>query len=294
MKINEVTSKQLDEGPIDTIKQIGAGVKGAYQGLKAGGLGGVAAGAQAGYQAKGAALAQTEKVKAVAKQALQKWAAYNQNVKTSSGADATPEQAVQWLAQFMGQPPRTPQPAGSNPAQIQQWLTKEIAGYMAQKELGGTKPTAGTTPPAQPTTTTQPNAQPTPNQTQTPPADEPMRMGGQKLDPNNPKEKAIIDKVNAQNQQTQTQQPVTPTKTWRYKAPMGDLEINVGTTQDGRVFIQDDNTGEWHEENDKDNIEMILDPANRADANGQGRLPDISNLTKEELLQLKQIGRAHV
>ena len=48
MKINEVTSKQLDEGPIDTIKQIGAGVKGAYQGLKAGGLGGVAAGAQAG------------------------------------------------------------------------------------------------------------------------------------------------------------------------------------------------------------------------------------------------------
>ena len=164
MKINEVATKQLDEGPLDFAKQVGAGVKGAYQGLKAGGLGGIGAGAQAGYQAKGAALAQSDKIKTVANQALQKWAAYNQNIKTSTGADATPEQAVAWLAQFMGQDPRTPKPAGSNPAQIQQWLRQEIAGYMAQKELSpaGAKSTAPraaaapTTQKAQPQGTQQP------------------------------------------------------------------------------------------------------------------------------------------
>jgi hypothetical protein len=168
MKINEVTHKQLDEGPIDFAKKVGAGLKGAYQGLKAGGLGGIGAGAQAGYQAAGAAQAQTAKVKTVASQALQKWAAYNQNIKMSTGADATPEQAVAWLAQFMGQQPRTPKPAGSNPAQIQQWLQQEIAGYIAQQELPqqstapqATKPTAATQQPAaaqpqtaQPTQTT--------------------------------------------------------------------------------------------------------------------------------------------
>jgi hypothetical protein len=91
----------------------------------------------------------------------------------STGADATPEQAVAWLAQFMGQQPRTPKPAGSNPAQIQQWLQQEIAGYIAQQELPqqgtatqstapqATKPTAATQQPAaaqsqtaQPTQTT--------------------------------------------------------------------------------------------------------------------------------------------
>ena len=152
MKINEVTHKQLDEGPIDFAKKVGAGIKGAYQGLKAGGLGNIGTGAKAGYQAAGAAQAQTAKVKTVANQALQKWAAYNQNIKMSTGADATPEQAVAWLAQFMGQQPRTPKPAGSNPAQIQQWLQQEIAGYIAQQEL----PQQGTAPQAtKPTTATQ-------------------------------------------------------------------------------------------------------------------------------------------
>jgi hypothetical protein len=165
MKINEVTVKEASLG------QIGAGIKGAYQGFKAGGLGGIGAGAKAGYQAAGAAQAQTAKVKTVASQALQKWAAYNQNIKMSTGTDATPEQAVAWLAQFMGQQPRTPKPAGSNPAQIQQWLQQEIAGYIAQQESPqqgtapqntapqATKPTAATQQPAgSPTQTAQPQA----------------------------------------------------------------------------------------------------------------------------------------
>ena len=135
MKINEVTTKQLDEGPLDFAKKVGAGIKGAYQGLKAGGLGGVGAGAQAGYRTAGAAQAQSTKIKTIAGQALDKWAAYNQNIKTSTGADATPEQATGWFTQFMGRAPASPPPAGNNPVQIQQWLTKEISGYMAQKEL---------------------------------------------------------------------------------------------------------------------------------------------------------------
>ena len=89
----------------------------------------------------------------------------------STGADATPEQAVAWLAQFMGQPSRTPKPAGSNPAQIQQWLQQEIAGYIAQRESPqqgaatqntapqATKPTAATQQPAgAPTQIAQPQA----------------------------------------------------------------------------------------------------------------------------------------
>ena len=127
MKINEVTDRQLNEGPIDFARKVGAGIKGLTQG----GL----QGAKAGYQAAGAAQAQTAKIKTVANQALQKWAAYNQNIKMSTGADATPDQAVAWLAQFMGQQPRNTKPVGSSPAQIQQWLQKEIAGYMAQQEL---------------------------------------------------------------------------------------------------------------------------------------------------------------
>ena len=164
MKLNEVTVKEASLG------QIGAGIKGAYQGFKAGGLGNIGAGAKAGYQAAGAAQAQTAKVKTVASQALQKWAAYNQNIKMSTGADATPEQAVAWLAQFMGQQPRTPKPAGSNPAQIQQWLQQEIAGYIAQQEspqqgagsqstAQAIKPTAAMQQPAgSPTQTAQPQA----------------------------------------------------------------------------------------------------------------------------------------
>ena len=135
MKINEVTTKQLDEGPLDFARKVGAGVKGAYQGLKTGGLGGIGAGAQAGYQAAGAAQAQTTKIKTVANQALQKWAAYNQNIKTSTGTNASPEQTMAWFSQFMGQEPTSSPPAGNNPAQTQQWLTKEISSYMAQKEL---------------------------------------------------------------------------------------------------------------------------------------------------------------
>ena len=160
MKINEVTVKEASLG------QLGAGLKGLKQGWQAAGqpnqpvkpgasgldtaintvnakpntgilgkIGGAFQGAKAGYQTAGDAQAQSAKIKTIAGQTLQKWNAYNQNVKTSTGADATPDQATAWFTQFMGREPASPPPAGNNPVQIQQWLTKEISGYMAQKEL---------------------------------------------------------------------------------------------------------------------------------------------------------------
>jgi hypothetical protein len=129
MKINEVTVKEASVG------QLWAGAKGAYQGLRAGGLGGIGAGAKAGYQAAGAAQAQTAKVKTVASQALQKWAAYNQNIKTNKNRDANTQEATAWLTQFFGGQKPTSSPTGTNPVQIQQWLQKEVAGYMANQEL---------------------------------------------------------------------------------------------------------------------------------------------------------------
>jgi hypothetical protein len=132
MKINEVTVKEASVG------QLWAGAKGAYQGLRAGGLGGIAAGARAGYQTAGAAQSQSKQIKDITTQVLQKWGAYNQKIKTSTGGtSATPQQAVAWLTQFLGGQKPASQPPGPNPnpAQIQQWLQKEVAGYMANQEL---------------------------------------------------------------------------------------------------------------------------------------------------------------
>jgi hypothetical protein len=130
MKINEVTVKEASVG------QLWAGAKGAYQGLRAGGLGGIAAGARAGYQTAGAAQSQSKQIKDITTQVLQKWGAYNQKIKTSTGGtSATPQQAVAWLTQFFGGQKPTSSPTGTNPVQIQQWLQKEVAGYMANQEL---------------------------------------------------------------------------------------------------------------------------------------------------------------
>lgn len=123
MKINE-----LNEGPIDFAKKVGAGISGLAQG-------GIQ-GAKAGYEAKKASIEQTAKINAVANKTVQKWAIYNQNVKTSTGQDATGEQATQWLTQFMGGvKPTNPAPDNANPVAINQWLQKEVAAYMAQKEM---------------------------------------------------------------------------------------------------------------------------------------------------------------
>lgn len=176
MKINEVL---LKEGPLDFAKKVGAGVKGFAQGGTAG--------ARAGYQSAEAGLKQKALIDKVASNALKTWAKISQNIQTS-GQAVTAQDAVDWFKQFTNTTPTT-RPVGVSPANINQWLTKEIAGYMAKRAKSQTQPAQ------QPQTKA-----PTPSGKVTKGAGDDYYMGGQKLDPKNPKEKAIIDRVKQQTQ----------------------------------------------------------------------------------------------
>jgi hypothetical protein len=178
MKINEVTDKQLDEGVWDNLK---AGAKGIGQGWQAAGqpaqpgvlgkisgaikggqnvlnkIGGAYQGAKAGYQAQKVVGQQ----QAINKQVIDKAiAAYNQWAAKiqASGVEVTPDQAVDWFKKFTNTTPASP--PGTNPAQIQQWLSREIPNYIANKAARatpGTKPAdAPATQQAQPQATQQP------------------------------------------------------------------------------------------------------------------------------------------
>ena len=133
MKIDEVTIKEASLG------QFGAGIKGIGQGIagafRSGEKFAPIQGFKAGWQAKGAAQAQSKQVKDITTQVLQKWAAYNQNIKTNKNRDANTQEATAWLTQFFGGQKPTSPPTGTNPVQIQQWLQKEVAGYMANQEM---------------------------------------------------------------------------------------------------------------------------------------------------------------
>ena len=137
MKINEVTDKQLEEGLLDLPKQAIAGIKGIGQGAAAGKgvlgkVAGLATGAKAGWQQQGAANKQLDLIKNVSSNASKDWAEMSQNIKSSTGKPPTADDAVAWFTKFSGTSPSIA-PAGSNPAQINQWLQKEISGYMRKK-----------------------------------------------------------------------------------------------------------------------------------------------------------------
>ena len=172
MKINEVTTRQLDEGPIDFAKQVGAGVKGLAQG----GL----QGARAGYQQQGSANKQQDLVRTVAGNAGKDWAAMAKNIQMSTGKPPTADDAVKWFTQFSGASP-TVAPAGSNPAQINKWLNQEVSGYMlkkgtAQQPAGLGKAIAQPATAQQPTTAQQPAAAQAPAQTQAKPVVAPVQL----------------------------------------------------------------------------------------------------------------------
>jgi hypothetical protein len=165
MKINEVTDKQLEEGLLDLPKQAIAGIKGIGQGAAAGKgvlgkVAGLATGAKAGWQQQGAANKQLDLIKNVSSNASKDWAEMSQNIKSSTGKPPTADDAVAWFTKFAGTSPSIA-PAGANPAQINQWLQKEISGYMRKK--GSVPPGAQQPGQAQP----QPGqAQPQPGQAQ--------------------------------------------------------------------------------------------------------------------------------
>ena len=114
MKINEI----LTEGPLDLVGKLGAKIKGAVS----------------NYQSASAQKDQQIKVNNIVKGALQKWNAVQANL-TAAGKDVTPETFLQWYNKFSGGQKPTSELTGSNPESIKQWLTKEIANYLANKEL---------------------------------------------------------------------------------------------------------------------------------------------------------------
>ena len=122
-----------------------------------GGLGG----AKAGWQQQGAANKQQDLVKTVSGDAGKDWAAQAKNIQMSTGKPPTADDAVAWFSQFSGTSP-TKAPAGSSPAQINQWLNQEVSGYM-RKKASAQQPAGLGTATAQPTatTTTATTAQPT-------------------------------------------------------------------------------------------------------------------------------------
>jgi hypothetical protein len=185
MKINEVTDKQLEEGLLDLPKQAIAGIKGIGQGA-AGGKGvlgkvaGLATGAKAGWQQQGAANKQLDLIKKVTGNASKDWAKMSQNIQSDTGKPPTADDAVAWFTKFSGTSPSIA-PAGSNPTQINQWLQKEISGYMrkkgsapqglgtatAQPQAGQDQPATGQPVQAQPQGQTDGgNQQPQPGQVQ--------------------------------------------------------------------------------------------------------------------------------
>ena len=127
MKINEVIT---EAGVWDTVKTIGSAAKGAVQGI---GAGGMRAGAQAGIAAQQAKQQQTRMTNTISTQALQQWAKIAQAM-TTAGQTPNAAAATQWFTNFSGVNPGSPAP-GDNPAQINQWLKKEISGYIANKAL---------------------------------------------------------------------------------------------------------------------------------------------------------------
>jgi len=153
MKINEIlVEQQLEEGPIDFAKQVGAGIKGLAQG----GL----QGAKAGYRQQGRANKQQDLVRTVSGNAGDDWADMATNIRMSTGKPPTADDAVAWFTQFSGTSP-TVAPAGSNPAQINKWLNQQVSGYMVKK---GTAQQGSGTATAQPATAQQPTTAQTPTQ----------------------------------------------------------------------------------------------------------------------------------
>ena len=143
MQINEIISEgRVTEAPLGGLKQIGAGLAG----LKGGGI----TGAKAGWNAQGAANAQSNKINKEVAAAHQKWAAIAQNIKMS-GSEVTPAAAKKWFKQFSGSNPTTMPPSTSN-IDIDKWLRTEIANKTAKQSMSTGTPrkarTASSTPTA--------------------------------------------------------------------------------------------------------------------------------------------------
>jgi hypothetical protein len=187
MKTNEF----LDEGLLDFTKKAAAGIGGAA-------TGGVV-GANAGWQQKTGQI----ELQQLANKVVTAWNKY------SGGTGDT--DITSWTAKYFNCDKNLlpPAPESLSPANANKYLTDVTKLY----KMGKLDKQAAQT-----------RQQPTQNQQQDAnQADEPITINGQKLDPKNPKEKAIIDQIKAQ-QQSATVQQSTGTNTPPTTAADGDAQ----------------------------------------------------------------------
>ena len=221
---------------------------GALKGLAQGGL----AGAAQGWKSAGAANKEQTVINNVASRAVTEWAKQEQRIK-SSGQVATPNDVVDWFRQFTGGkgPKQGSIPSGTSPAAVSQWLRKEVASYVLQKSARPSG-VSGTSVPRQeepapagaevdtplqgkvtkrqdgkwyneqgqqivnPTDISKLEKQVSTGEKIAQPAapeGETITIGGQKLNPKNPKDAELIKKLQAQMKQqpevTSSNEPVS-------------------------------------------------------------------------------------
>ena len=246
MKINEI----VNEGIWDTIKAGAAGVKGAVQGGIAGATSAYQTAQEKTAQQQGAA-----DVNQYAKEVIRAWNEY------TGGTGQTDVKA--WASRFfdanladfpittadLNDPNKVRDFLISVVKQYKAGLLKPLSGRRGRRAEYGTK--ASPAPAPAPTPTTAPKTKAAPIDT-----DDVMYMGGQRLDPRNPDEKAIIDKVKSQTapQQPSTQDPST--------APVTKPKVP--------------NTSK-------------LSPVSKSKPVAKVKVPDVSNLSSEERAELRKL-----
>ena len=135
------TKEFLQEGPIDFVKKVGAGL----------------AHGKAGWQSQDAANKQQQLIKNVTGKALQNWAGLSQSL-TTAGRPITGKDAEGWFQKFSGAEPSSPAPVNMNPTQMNAWIQKEVANYIANKMQTG-QAQGGQTPPGGPEAPTPPGGE---------------------------------------------------------------------------------------------------------------------------------------
>lgn len=190
MKINEI----IQEGIWDTIKAGAAGLKGAVQG-------GVA-GAKSAYQTAQTAQQQQAGAKEINQYANEVIRAWNEYTGGTGDKDVK-----FWASRFFDANltdfPLTTADL-NNPTKVRNFLNSVVRVYKTgmlkpvavRKGKPYYTPTAAVAPQT-PTVRKSPVTR-TPQKAPATPPGEPMYMGGQRLDPKNPDEKAIIDRIKAQ------------------------------------------------------------------------------------------------
>jgi hypothetical protein len=261
---------------------------------------GAVQGAKAGAAASTAKSQQQDLINRVAQKAIASWSTQSQSITASGKQLTPDDLAAWWKRYTKGQDTTgtdNPLPSNlNNNAAVVAWLNKEVAGYMAKKSMPADTAPAGldtksaaagaeVDTPAQGKVTKREDGKWYNEQGQQivnpkdvaelekrfagkgaakgadqPAGDETVTIGGQKLNPKDPKDAALIAKLQGQldQQKAQTQQPATAQQS------AGTTIPEPTTATDGDVFAGDSQQAE------------------------EQTLPDVSQLTPEQRAELRK------